>query len=452
VDDTQNLKIDATSGKVEEVHDRFVMLSPSELIPHPENPRKHSRPQIRAIAKSIQRSGYTAPVVADKDKRILAGHGRREAALLLGLPTIPVIVRDDLTEEQGKAYMLADNKLTDRSSWDDNKVATILKELSVPALEFDLEATGFETPEIDFRIQSLDQDDAVDAADEFEVAAGPPTSMLGDLWHLDAHRLRCGNSLEEVAFASLLNNEKATAAIIDPPYNVRIHGHASGKGRTTHREFPMAVGEMNPEEFIDFLNRSLTSLRAHCAPGSLIYACMDWRHMTEILAAGRVSGCDLVNVCVWAKSNAGMGSLYRSQHEFIYVFRNGKEPHQNNIQLGRFGRNRSNVWHYAGANSFARKGSQRNTDLHPTVKPIRLVADAILDCTRPGDIVLDSFLGSGTTLLAAERTARRCYGIELDPLYVDAAIERWQRMTGRKALNSFGETFDFVKAKRRKGS
>ena len=271
--DTQNLKLDATSGKVEEVHDRFVMLSPSELIPHPENPRKHSRPQIRAIAKSIQRSGYTAPVVADKDKRILAGHGRREAALLLGLPTIPVIVRDDLTEEQGKAYMLADNKLTDRSSWDDNKVATILKELSVPALEFDLEATGFETPEIDFRIQSLDQDDAVDAADEFEVAAAPPTSMLGDLWHLDAHRLRCGNSLEEVAFASLLNNEKATAAIIDPPYNVRIHGHASGKGRTTHREFPMAVGEMNPKEFVDFLNRSLTSLRAHCAPGSLIYAC-----------------------------------------------------------------------------------------------------------------------------------------------------------------------------------
>jgi hypothetical protein len=209
-------------------------------IPHPENPRKHSRPQIRAIAKSIQRSGYTAPVVADKDKRILAGHGRREAALLLGLPTIPVIVRDDLTEEQGKAYMLADNKLTDRSSWDDNKVATILKELSVPALEFDLEATGFETPEIDFRIQSLDQDDAVDAADEFEVAAAPPTSMLGDLWHLDAHRLRCGNSLEEGAFASLLNNEKATAAIIDPPTMSGFTDMLAARGarRTVNSRWP----------------------------------------------------------------------------------------------------------------------------------------------------------------------------------------------------------------------
>jgi DNA modification methylase len=421
------------------------MLAPSELIPHPENPRKHSSSQIRGIAKSIQRSGYTAPIVADKNKRILAGHGRREAALLLGLPSIPVIIRDDLTDQQGKAYMLADNKLTDRSTWNDQMVATILQELSVPALELDLEATGFETPEIDFRIQSLDQVDATDVADEFDVSTGPPTSIHGDIWHLNAHRLQCGNSLEATSFA-FLRDEKAAAVFTDPPYNVKIDGNAAGHGKTSYREFAMAAGEMSNVEFTYFLTTALSSASASVAPGAVIYACMDWRHMEEILAAARASNLELLNLCVWVKPNGRLGSFYKSRHELIFVFKRGKDPHQNNIQLGKFGRNRTNVWHYSTANMLS--SAVPGAGLHPTVKPLMMISDAILDCTQRNEIVLDPFLGSGTTLLAAERTGRRCFGIELDPIYVDTAIERWQRMTGHNALSPFGETFDSIKVKR----
>jgi DNA modification methylase len=424
---------------------KFAVLSITALQPHPGNPRKHSRGQIRAIAKSIETFGFTAPIVIDKDRQIVAGHGRYEAAKLLGLTDVPVVFLEHLNPTQATAYMLADNKLTDRSAWDDVKVATRLKELSELALEFDIEATGFEPPEIDFRIQSLDDTDAADKADEFNFASGPAVSTLGDLWFLGSHRLYCGSALENSTYETLFENEKAAAAFTDPPYNVRIDGHVSGNGRITHREFPMAAGEMSDAEFTDFLTASVSLICSHTIPGALIYSCMDWRHMGEMLAAGRASGCDLMSVCVWAKSNGGLGSLYRSQHELVYVFRNGKEPHLNNVQLGRFGRNRSNVWHYAGANTFARKG----LELHPTVKPILLVSDAILDSTKRNDIVLDPFLGSGTTILAAERTNRRCYGIELDPLYVDTAVERWQRMSGRKAHSRLGETYDMIKGRRR---
>jgi DNA methylase len=243
----------------------------------------------------------------------------------------------------------------------------------------------------------------------------------------------------------LCSKMRRAASFADPPYNVPIDGHVSGNGRIAHREFPMAAGEMSEPQFTDFLTTSLSRICAHTTAGALIYACMEWRHMREMLAAGRTSGCDLRNVCVWVKSNGGLGSLYRSRHELVFVFRNGKEPHLNNVQMGRFGRNRTNVWNYPGVNTFARNGSE----LHPTVKPIQLVADAILDSTKRNDIVLDPYLGNGTTLLAAERTSRRCYGIELDPLYVDTAIERWQRTSGRKAHSRLGETYDMIKDRRR---
>jgi DNA modification methylase len=416
-----------------------------ELSPHPRNARKHSRTQIRAIAKSIQAFGFNAPILIDKNYQILSGEGRWEAAKVIGLTHVPVIPLEHLTEAEARAYMLADNKLTDRSGWDDIKVATELKALSELAVEFEIEATGFEPQEIDLRIQSLDETDAAERADEFELASGPAVSAPGDLWILGPHRLYCGSALDINTYESLLENEKAAAAFTDPPYNVAIDGHATGNGRTTHREFPMAAGEMSEAEFTGFLTASLSLICTHAVQGALIYACMDWRHMVEMRTAGRASGCDLLNVCVWAKSNGGLGSLYRSRHEFVFVFRNGKEPHLNNIQLGRFGRNRTNVWNYAGANNFAHKG----LELHPTVKPILLVSDAILDSTKRDDIVVDPFLGSGTTLLAAERTYRRCYGAELDPLYVDTVIERWQWMSGRKAHSRLGETFDLIKARRR---
>jgi DNA modification methylase len=327
-------------------------------------------------------------------------------------------------------------------------VAAQLKELSELVLDFDIEAIGFELPELDLRIQSLDDPAGADDADEFEATTGPAVSVPGDLWLLGAHRLHCANALESTAYAILMENEKATAAITDMPYNVPFDGHASGKGKTKHREFVMGAGELTEPEFMDFLTKGMGFLRANTVPGALIYAFMDWRHIWELLSAGRVTELQLINLCVWSKTNAGMGTLYRSQHELVSVFRNGQVAHLNNVQLGRFGRSRTNVWTYPGANGFLRKGAEDLLALHPTVKPIALVADAILDCTRRNDIILDSFIGSGTTILAAQRTGRRCFGIEIDPIYVDTAFGRWERLTGQKAQNSQGLTFEQVKIER----
>jgi DNA modification methylase len=423
-------------------------LAIGELIPAPQNARIHTRAQVRAIARSIEAFGFNAPILIDRNRQIVAGHGRFEAAKMLGLPQVPVVFLDHLTEVQAKAYRLADNKLTDRSNWDDAKVAAQLKELSELVLDFDLTDTGFEIPEIDVRIQSLDDPDEADAADEFEAATGPAVSIPGDVWLLGSHRLYCANALESTAYAILMENEKAAAAITDMPYNVPIGGHVSGNGKTKHREFVMGAGELTDSQFTELLTTGLRFLGAHTTPGALIYTFMDWRHAWNMLSAGRAVDLSLLNLCVWSKTNAGMGSLYRSQHELVFVFRNGSEAHLNNVQLGRFGRSRTNVWTYPGANGFARKGTEDLLALHPTVKPIALVADAILDCTKRDDIVVDPFIGSGTTILAAERTGRRCFGIEIDPIYVDTAIARWERLTGKKAVNSQGLTFEQVKLER----
>jgi DNA modification methylase len=241
-----------------------------------------------------------------------------------------------------------------------------------------------------------------------------------------------------------MGEERASVAFTDPPYNVPIDGHASGLGAIHHRPFPMACGEMDRSEFTAFLAGVFRNLAAFTVDGSLHFVCMDWRHLGELLAASRDAYSELKNLCVWVKDNAGMGSLYRSQHELVFVFKHGRKAHRNNVQLGQFGRNRSNVWNYPGANSFARRGAEGNLlALHPTVKPVTMVADAILDGSARGDIVLDCFLGSGTTLIAAERTGRRCYGLELDPLYIDTAIRRWQALTGGSARHAAcGRTFD----------
>jgi DNA modification methylase len=438
----------AASLNDKSTHRQVSFIAIADLIPAPQNARKHSRPQIRAIARSIEAFGFNAPILVDRNRQIVAGHGRYEAGKFLGLTQAPVIFLDHLTETQAKAYMLADNKLTDRSTWDDAKVAIQLKELSELVLDFDIEAIGFEPPEIDFRIQSLDSPDVADNADEFDTATGPAVSLPDDLWQLGPHRLYCGNALDSTAYRTLMENEKAAAAFIDAPYNVRIDGHVCGSGSIKHREFAMASGEMTEEQFTDFLSASLALLCAYSTPGALIFSCSDWRHIGEMLAAGRSSGCELLNLCVWVKSNGGLGSLYRSKHELVFVFRNGKQAHQNHVQLGRFGRNRTNVWHYPGVSGFARKGSENALELHPTVKPIALVSDAILDCTKRNDIVLDSYIGSGTTILAAERTGRRCFGIEIDPICCDTAIARWERLTGRGATNRQGLTFEQLKLER----
>jgi DNA modification methylase len=241
-----------------------------------------------------------------------------------------------------------------------------------------------------------------------------------------------------------MGEDRAATVITDPPYNVRIDGHASGLGAVHHRPFPMASGEMDRAQFTAFLSQTCRNLAAFSFDGALHYIFMDWRHAEELLAAGRDVYGELINLCVWTKHNAGMGSLYRSQHELVFVFKHGRNGHRNNVQLGQFGRNRTNVWHYPGANSFARCGEEGNLSaLHPTVKPVAMIADAILDCSARGDIVLDGFLGSGTTVIAAERTGRRCYGLELDPGYVDTIIRRWQALTGGSARHAAsGRSFD----------
>ena len=436
------------AGKAPPAQGQLTLLATTDLNPDPRNPRKHNRAQIQAIARSIEAFGFNAPILINKKKHIIAGHGRFEAAKLSGCTQVPVLCLEHLTEAQARAYMLADNKLADRSSWDDAALAVHLKELSELTLDFDIEAIGLELPEIDFRIQALDVTEDADRADEFNGAVEPAVSRIGDLWLLGDHRLYCGSALDATAYDTLLETAKAAAVFTDPPYNVKVDGHVCGSGAIKHREFAMASGEMTEDEFTRFLNKTLEFAGSHAAGGAIVYACMDWRHMGEMLAAGRAAGFDLLNLCVWVKSNGGMGSLYRSRHELVFVFRNGKEAHLNNVQLGRFGRNRTNVWNYAGANSFPRKGQGSALDLHPTAKPIALVSDAILDSTKRDDIVLDPYCGSGTTLLAAERTGRRAYGIEIDLLYVDTAIERWERMTGQPARHPSGRTFADIKAER----
>ena len=296
---------------------------------------------------------------------------------MLGLTQAPVVRLEDLTEAQAKAYMLADNKLTDRSSWDEEKLAVQLKELSNLFLDFDIEDTGFELPEIDLLIQGLNPaEDEIDRLDEFSIAEGPPVTQAGDLWCLGEHRVLCGNALDVGCYATLLDDEKAAGVFTDPPYNVKIGGNVSSLGKITHREFAMASGEMNCDEFTQFLASALALIKDHSNAGAVLFACMDWRHLAEILAAGRINALDLLNLCVWVKTNGGMGAFYRSQHELILVFRNGQEPHRNNVQLGRFGRNRSNVWHYPGAN-VPTKSRSKVLRYHPTVKPVGLVAEAI---------------------------------------------------------------------------
>lgn len=412
----------------------------SELRPDPRNPRAHTAKQVRQIARSIEAFGFNVPILLDEQDQVVAGHGRLLACKELGWEEVPTIALSHLTEAQAKAFRIADNRLTEISEWDDRLLAEQLKELTLVDLDFKLEAIGFEMGEIDFRIESLEAPEgaggAPDPADDLpDIPAGDPVTKLGDLWLLGRHRVLCGNALEVEDLAKLMGGRKAAVVFTDPPYNVPIDGHCTGLGSVRHREFAMAAGEMSVAEFTAFLKTAMERLAACSEDGALHYVCMDWRHLPEVLDAGHQVYTELKNLCVWAKDNAGMGSFYRSQHELVLVFKHGKGPHQNHVQLGQHGRYRSNVWRYPGVNSFGRATEEGNLlALHPTVKPVALVADAILDSSRRGEVVLDSFLGSGTTLMAAERVGRACYGLELDPLYVDTIIRRWQALTGDTAV------------------
>lgn len=418
------------------------------LKPNLGNARTHSKRQIRQIAASIKEFGFANPVLTDSANTIIAGHGRVAAAKLLGMAELPTVRLEGLTADQIRAYVIADNRLAEIAGWDNAILSIELQHLLTLDTDFDVTMTGFDIPDIDLILQQDAQ--PADEADTFEEPVGPPVTRPGDLWQLGRHRVLCGSALDAKAFQQLMDKRRAAAVFVDPPYNVKIDGHVCGNGAIHHREFAMASGEMSEAGFTAFLDTSLNLLARHSADGSVHYVCMDWRHMREVLTVGKETYDELLNLCVWAKDNGGMGSFYRSQHELVFVFRSGKGPHRNNVQLGKHGRNRTNIWHYPGVNTSSKQGEEGNLlKLHPTVKPIAMVADALLDCSARGDIVLDSFLGSGTTLMAAERVGRICHGIELDPIYVDTAVRRWQKYTGESAiLAETGEAFSDVEVKR----
>ena len=421
------------------------------IKPHPKNARTHPAKQIRRLVESINQFGFTSPLLVDENNVILAGHARWQAAKEAGLKVVPVIVIQGLSDAKKRAYVLADNKIAELAGYDRPALALELEELSFLLAEddLDLSLTGFEPAEIDSLFADL-VDTETDPADDLPEIAAEAVSRNSDLWVLgDRHRLLCDDA-RHANYAGLMGGERAAMVFTDPPYNVSIP-KTVGRGRTKYRNFAMAAGEMPPAVYTKFLTDGLTPAAANSVDGALHFVCIDWRHMREMLDAGDSIYSELKNLVVWSKTNAGQGSLYRSQHELIFVYKAGAGSHLNNVELGRHGRNRSNVWTYAGGNAF-RAGRMADLTAHPTVKPIALVADAIRDCSRRGDVVLDPFMGVGTTILAAERIGRRAYGIEIDPLYVDAAIRRWQSVTnGDAILEGTLKSFDEMGQTRSRG-
>src|SRR6516225_5786995 len=419
----------------------------ASLYPSKNNPRTHSAKQLRQIARSIESFGFNNPVLVDQNNQIIAGHGRVAAAKLLGYDTVPTLRIEHLTDEEKRAYIVADNRLAERAGWDNTILAVELQGLS--DLGFDVELTGFEIPEIEMIFDVVTPNAGSPATDDVlpSLATGNVITRAGDLWILNDHRLFCGDARRRESFEMLLSGKVAQLVFTDPPYNVKIRGHVSGKGRVKHREFVHASGEKTPAQFTKFLEESLSLLAEHSSDGAIHFICSDWRHLDEMLEAGRRTYRELKNLVIWNKTNAGMGSFYRSQHELIFVWKNGRGKHINNVELGRHGRNRTNVWTYSGANAFS---PDRLDDLamHPTVKPVAMVADAVRDCSRRGDIVLDSFGGSGTTLIACELTHRKARLIEIDRTYCDQIVRRWQKLTGQNAMHAItGKFFDQTKSR-----
>lgn len=426
------------------------LCAPSELKPYERNARKHSRRQIQQLAASIRQFGFVNPVLVDTESRIIAGHGRVEAAKQLGLTAIPTIRIEHMTDAQRRAYIIADNRLAELAGWDQDLLKLEFGDLLELDLDFEIEVTGFASAEIDHLIEGPTPR-KIDKADEQPdlPADYKPVTRLGDLWQLGPHRLLCGNTLEPESYQRLLGEDKAQMVFSDPPYNVKVDGHVCGAGSVKHREFAMASGEMSKTQFTEFLTKALTAMAQASQPGSVHFICMDWRHIGELLQAGETAYTELKNLIIWSKDNAGMGTFYRSQHELLFVFKHGTAAHINNFGLGETGRYRSNVWSYPGVNTL-KAGRMEELSMHPTVKPVALVADAIRDCSKRNGIILDAFGGSGTTLIAAHKTGRQARLIELDPIYVDVAIRRWSKLTGGEAIHAeTGEGFAALSAVRR---
>ncbi len=431
-------------------HPKIEMLPLKRLRPAKRNARTHSKKQREKLLAIIRRFGFINPIIIDEEGNVIAGHLRLEVAKLLGMTHVPVIQITYLSELEKRALALAENRIAIDAGWDRETLAAELGELAVllPEAEIEFAVTGFEIAETDIII--ADQAAAPTSTADADALPAPGTSVTrpGDVWIMGKHRLYCGDALNSVSYRALLCGERAAMVFTDPPYNVSIKKHARGRSSAAFDEFAMASGEMSADQFQGFLERALTAIAENCDDGCIVYVCMDWRHVHQLLEAGGLVFSELKNIVVWVKSNGGQGSFYRSQHELICIFKKGNAAHTNSFELGQHGRSRTNVWSYAGVNSF-KAGRQDELNLHPTVKPVRLVADAMLDCSSRGTIVLDPFIGSGTTIIAGESVGRRAYGIELDPRYVDVAVRRWQEFTGKDAiLQSSGKTFSETEAER----
>jgi DNA modification methylase len=424
----------------------------ASLRPHPGNARTHSKKQVRQIADSIRRFGFTNPVLVGEEGEIIAGHGRVEAAKLLGLDRVPTVRLAHLSAAQRRAYVLADNKLALNAGWDRELLAIELQGLI--DIDFEVELTGFSSSEIEIILDEARErslNGPTETEDESPSPADDPATAVtraGNIWRLGRHRLICGDARNQAVFSLLMGNERADLLFTDPPYNVPIDGHVTGLGRIRHREFAMGVGEMSVEAFTGFLQQTLGHAAALARNGAIAFVCMDWRHMGELLKAGQVVFSELKNLCVWNKTNGGMGTFYRSKHELVFVFKVGTAPHTNTFGLGDSGRYRTNVWDHAGVNTL-RPGRSEDLAMHPTVKPVALVADAIKDCSKRGEIVLDPFGGSGTTLIAAEKTGRVARLVEFDPTYCDTILRRFERVTGKQATcAASGMSFEDVAQER----
>jgi len=431
---------------------QIVMQPVEALRPYLGNARQHSKAQVQQIADSIERFGFTNPVLVSDEGEIVAGHGRVIAAQLLGIDDVPTLKLSHLSAEERRAYVLADNKLALNAGWDNELLATELQALI--DLEFDVSLTGFSLAEIDLTIDQA-RECAVgkpEPADQIPETTWTPVTVAGDLWIIGRHRLLCGDAQARSDVMRLMDGEQADLVFTDPPYNVPIDGHVCGLGSIHHREFAMASGEMSKEAFTAFLTETLGRAVSVCRDGAIAYVCMDWRHMGELLQAGEALFTQMKNLCVWNKTNGGMGSFYRSKHELIFVFKVGTAPHTNSFGLGDTGRYRTNVWDYAGISSI-RGDRMDELAMHPTVKPVALIADAIKDCSRRAEVVLDVFGGSGSTLIAAESCGRVARLLEIDPAYCDTIIRRWERYTGKRATHaSTGQSFEDMTEERQSAS
>lgn len=432
---------------------RVSYVEPSNLQEYQKNPRTHSAEQVEKIVESLKVFGFVSPLLIDSEGDVIAGHGRLAAARLLKLERIPVIRIDHLNEAQKKALRIADNRLAELSGWDEKLLAiefTNLIEIDAECrLDFEIEATGFSFAQIDQLIESSKGGDAPNPDDDFEIEApDAPVSRHGDLWLLGKHRLICGDARDSKAYERATNGALAQVAICNPPYNVKIAGHVCGLGKITHPEFAMASGEMTEAEFTEFLTEFLRMTSASVVPGAILFVFIDWRHQREVLDAARATSLTLLNVCVWNKGSGGMGSLYRSQHELVFVLKKVGAPHKNRVELGRHGRCRTNVWSYPGLARFGRNREQQLSD-HPTVKNCAMIADSIRDVSDRSDLIIDPFAGSGTTIIAAAKTGRRACAIELEPKYVDVAVRRWEKWSGEAARHAdSGLTFAEESARR----